>query len=200
MPKTKGAPRMTAARKQAKTEYQKARAAARSRLYRLRQRGFRTATSENILPPNINLKAASTKEIRKAIKELQKWNSEKMIKKAVELEQEPDVTELPEEWRIAVERLLDLTAGLAAQYDEWHAAGAHTATKWILSMIRKYGIYQFGRMLLESGANEDLAHIDILMGSDDYAVREIIYDFYNKVGMDNSIIMQIRRSMDEYTL
>ena len=199
MPKTKGAPRMTAARKQAKSDYQKARAAARSRLYRLRQRGYRKATAENILPPSIDLKTASTKEIRKAIKALQEWDRERMREKAIELET-PIIDYLPEEGRIAVERLLDLTGGLAARFDEWHAAGAHTATKWILSMIEKYGIYQFGRMLIESGANEDLAHHDLLMTSDDTAVRAIIYDFYKKVGMDDSIIIEIRRSMEEYIL
>ena len=200
MATTKGAPRMTAARKQAKSDYQRARAAARSRLYRLRQRGYRKATAENILPPSIDLKTASTKEIRKAIKALQEWDREKMRKKAIVLEQEPDVVTLPEIWRIAVETLLDLTGGLAARFDEWHAAGAHTATKWILSMIEKYGIYQFGRMLVESGANEELSHYDILMTSDDTAVREVIYDFYKKIGMDDSIIIEIRRSMEEYIL
>ena len=152
MPTTIGAPRMTAARKQAKSEYQKARAAARSRLYRLRQRGYRKATAENILPPSIDLKTASTKEIRKAIKALQEWDREKMRKKAIELEQEPNKPQ--EEWRQAVERLLQLTGYLAARFSVWEAAGAHTATKWILAMIDEFGIYEFGRMLLETGANE----------------------------------------------
>ena len=198
MAKAKGAPRMTAARKQAKSDYQKARAAARSRLYRLRQRGYRKATAENILPPSIDLKTASTKEIRKAIKALQEWDREKMRKKAIELEQEPNKPK--EEWRIAVERLLELTGGLAARFSEWEAAGAHTATKWILTMIEKYGIYEFGRMLLESDANEELADTEVLMTSDDIAVREIITDFYIEVGMPRDVIYDIWEAMDEYKL
>ena len=129
---------------------------------------------------------------------MQEWDREKMRKKAIELEQEPNKPQ--EEWRQAVERLLQLTGYLAARFSVWEAAGAHTATKWILAMIDEFGIYEFGRMLLETGANEKLSDLDVLMTSDDLEVRAIITDFYTEVGMPREIIYQIWEDMDEYKL